>query len=321
MRSAKTTSFLLGLVAVLLLANYFVTNPPPVDIRVVAPPEIIASLPHWVAEDEGFYDDENITVHTVSLTNSALMVQALSADDADILPAVSLVEVLNSVAGSTLPPQIFSHSRMRLSSPFDSLLVSQGAATATLRDLPGKRIAVYPGTTASETLRHFLSDNNIDSESITFIPLPPPEHVMALQRGDVTAAYVYEPTRTQLLQSGRTRELYGSIYASLNNPSAIGVSVVSSRFVQERREVADRFFRVWDRSIQFIRTDTRAHAILATRLGISEGVAKAATWVDVTQLRELDIEVVRQTAQLFQEIGLVDSTVVVDGSLFFAAPR
>lgn len=316
MRSSKLTVVLLVAIGLAVAINNMIRTPSTVDVRIIIPPTIIAALPHWVAEDQGYYEQEGISVHPIALTTSGLMVQALSSDNADVLPAVSLVDILNALPKSTDPPKIFSHSRMTSATPFDSVLVLRGGPLVNLRDLAGRQIAVYPGMTATEALREFLNSNRVDTSRIRFVQLPPPEHIAALDRGDVDAGFEYEPTRSQLLQSGRTRELTGSVYASFNDPSAIGVSAVSTSFLHDHPESAARFFRVWDRSIDFIRSEQRAREILAMRLGIAQDVANAATWVDATKLAEIDITTVRKTGEFFQKIGSVAPEVNLSDDFF-----
>ena len=250
------------------------------------------------------------------------MVQALVDGDADVLPAVSLVDVVNSGVRSGLKkPLIFSHSRMRAEPPFESILVLRGSSYSTLRDLEGQRIAVYPGITSKSAVAHFLERNGLETSGIEFFPLPPPEHILALQRGDVVASHIYEPFRTQNLQAGRTRELSGSIYAFLQEGSAIGVSALSAKFAKDREDAAMRFLKAWDRSIAYIRDqDKEARAILAKHLKIALDIAESSTWVDATTSTEVDQAAVISTAKLFQELGVIDSAAILDESMFVADP-
>jgi ABC-type nitrate/sulfonate/bicarbonate transport system substrate-binding protein len=320
MNSKRVLIALAVFIVALVVINYLVRPPVTYDIRVVTPPSIIPSLPHWVAVEKGFYKEAGLNVLTIDITNSTLMVQALTTGDADVLPAVALVDVINAKA-SPNRPLIFSHSRLKTEPPFDALIVMRGSPISNLKELEGKKIAVYPGPTAQAAAKMFLERNNVNVGAIQFVTLPPPEHINSLQRGDVAASYMYEPLLTANLETGKVREISNSIYASLQDPSAIGVSVLSSRFFTDRNEVAKRYLAVWDRSIQFIRDHpAEARDILASRLKITKDVAQKATWVDATRVDEVDRNAVRATASLFQQVKVMES-VEIDDSFFLPSKK
>lgn len=165
---------LLILAIVVLAIAYVKVGPPPqnITVRVITPPSIIASLPVWIADEKGFFASKNLDIEFVDLTNSKLMVEAMLAGNADILPAVSLVD-LASTGGpgnvALLHVQIYSHSRMKKSPPFESILISTGSQLSTLSDLEGKNIAVYPGMTSELAVRHFLRVNGVNPTSVNFV--------------------------------------------------------------------------------------------------------------------------------------------------------
>ncbi len=301
----------------LIVLNYFISGPKEYDVRVVTPPAIIASLPHWVAEERGYYKDAHLRVITIDITASNLMVQALLDGDADVLPAVSLVDIANVSAQIPIKPLIFSHSRMRCDPPFEALSVVQASLITTLKELEGKSIAVYPGVTSKAAVSHFLKKNNVRTDTIEFIPLPPPEHITALQRGDVAASHIYEPQKTANLQDGKTRLISESIYAYFNSESAIGVSALSTKFYNTKKDAAKQYLSVWDRAVDYIRThDKDAREILMNHLKLSREVAMKATWVDVTKTYETSSKNVIETAKTFQEMGVISEDIILDETFF-----
>jgi NitT/TauT family transport system substrate-binding protein len=322
MRSIRLTGLFVVAVLALLLLSRWTMEPDDSDVRIVAPPAVVASLPHWVAEERGFYADEGLVVSTLQVTSSDLMVQALLDGDADVLASVSLVDVVNGGSRSRRKPLIFSHSRTRSDPPFESILVLRESTISALRDLAGKRMAVYPGITSTAAVRRYLAANKVDTSGIQFIPLPPPEHLMALQRGDVAASHMYEPNRSLTLQARRTRELAGSVYAYFQDASAVGVSAMSARFITERPDAAQRYLRAWNRAIDFIRTNhSEARNILAARLKLPIEVANVATRVDATRSDELDTGSVARTVRFFQELGAIADSILVDETLFVGLKR
>lgn len=319
----RTTIVALLLMAVALAATYILLGPPPTKhaIRIVTPPSIIASLPIWVALDEGYFKDEFLDVELVNVSDSKLMVEALLADNADILPAVSLADLATTGGPGNLAlmkVKIYSHSQMRKIPPFESLLVLPGSSISTLKDLENKKVAVYPGMTSELAMRHFLKAAGVNDSLVTYVKLPPPEHFPALAKNDVQAIHVYEPFRTASLDNGKTRELAGSIYASLTDPCAIGVSAVSRRLVREDKESAARYFKAWDKAIAFIRSEpVRSRKILADHLGMPEPLAAKATWVDATTVSETSFDILTLTVKMFQTAGVIPAEFILERDMVF----
>ncbi|WP_411725265.1 ABC transporter substrate-binding protein [Methyloglobulus sp.] len=307
----KTIVAILMALVIALFVVYVRIGPPPVvkTVRVITPPAIIASLPVWIAEEKGMFLNRGLNIQLVDLTNSQLMVEAMLAGNVDVLPAVSLADLVNT--GGTgnialLQVKIFSHSRMKKIPPFESILTSTGNAIGNIKELEGRRIAVYPGMTSELAVKYFLRSSGVNQENIRYIKLPPPEHEPALLRGDVDAIHVYEPFRTLSLQNGKARELAGSVYATLNEPSGIGCSAISRNFYRDKTDAAEKFLDAWNEAIDFIRDNpAEARKVLSQRLGLPETVAASATWVDATKTDETSYQILSDTVSSAKSAGII----------------
>lgn len=303
----KLLSFQIFVLILLITVNSCTEKKDEKEISIVTPPNIIASLPHWVAKEKEMYKEENISVNTVDIDDSATMINSLIEGSADVLPAVSMLDVVNGRARNVPnKPIVYSHSRMRKNPEFESLVVMSGSEISSLGDLEGSSIAVYPGNTSKKATKNYLRKNGVNVSKVRFVELPPPEHERALVRGDVQASHLYEPHRTRVMISGQCRKLSGSIYAELSNPSAIGASAISSKFKRKREKALKRYLSVWNKSVDFIRNNKReARKILSKKMEISEEVAMNATWVDVTKTKETSEKVIKETIRGLKKIGVV----------------
>jgi ABC-type nitrate/sulfonate/bicarbonate transport system substrate-binding protein len=274
-------------------------------VRVCFPPNLIASLPHWVAMEKGFYTEEGIEVTEIPFADSKTMISSLYSNDADFLPAVSFADfIINAKSyGSNLPPFIISHSRFKREPDFEALLVPNSSQISTLKDLEGKKIAVYPGITSLNAVKYFLSINGVNTDNITFMPLPPPQHIDLLIKGEVDCSHLYEPFKTQARLNSNMKELYNGVYASFNEPSAFGISVVSSKFYRDQPELAKKLLAVWNKSITYIREhNDEARMVLKDKLKLTDEVAKKAVWVDATLTSEVSEANLDATANSFKKI-------------------
>ena len=292
-------------------------------IRITIPSRIIASLPHWVAEDKNLYKDMGLIVKTISYNNSKHMIDTLYSGDSDFLPAVSLVDVVQaSHFKGADKVVIISHSRMVPYPAFENILVLVGSDISSYTGLYGKRIGVYPGVTSEATVKYFLTQNGVDVSSISFIKLPPQNHLNALLRGDIDASHSYDPFRTLFIVNKNARVIGSSLYGSLNNPSAIGVTVISSDFFKSNPESAEKLIVVWDKAIDFIRNNNKeARQIMANHLGINFRVAEEATWVNATKSNELSIKTIIETLHTMQDVGVIDSKASLHDQEFYGGAK
>ena len=322
--STRTIVILLAVASLSLLTIYYKIGPPkePGLVRIVAPPSIIASLPIWVGQSEGLFQRHQLKIEVVDLTSSRFMVQALVSGNADVLPAVSLVD-LASVDQAGVPAlmfaRIYSHSRMESSSPFESILTLPDNGISSLGSLAGKRVGVYPGARSEAVVSHFLSLSGVPLSDVSFAKLPPPEHERALLRGEVDAIHLYEPHRTLALSNGKVRELTGSVYAALSDPSAVGVSAVSREFMRRDPGVSGRFLDAWDEAISIIETKPGlAAAVLAKELGLPGEVAERATWVGATATTDTSFSVLAGTIDALQGAGVVAEDFVLERDMVWS---
>lgn len=279
-------------------------------VRVCFPPNLIASLPHWIAMDKGFYTEEGIEISEIANNDSKIMMSSVYSNDADFLPAVSFADFIFSsqTYKNSLPHYIVSHSRFKRDPAFEALLVPNNSNIATLKDLENKKIAVYPGVTSLNAAKYFLTINGVDISNITFMPISPPQHIDFLLKGEADCSHLYEPFKTQAKLNNNMKELYNGVYASFNEPSAFGVSVISSKFYRENPEVAKKLLKIWDKSIRYIREHPDdASQVLEKRLKLSPEVALKAVWVDATLTSEVSEVTLKATAESFNKI-FSDST-------------
>lgn len=296
----------LSVIALALLIWVFLTpNKEKGRVRICFPPTLIASLPHWVAMDQGFYAEEGIEPIELPFADSKTMISSLYYNDADYLPAVSFADfILNSKEfGTKFPPIIISHSNFRQEPNFEALLVLNDNNISTLKDLENKKIAVYPGITSLNVVKYFLEINGVNTTNIEFLPLPPTEHIALLLKGEIACSHLYDPMKTQALMNSDIKELYKGVYASLNEPSAFGMSLISRKFYTEQPELANKIIKVWNRSVKFIREHNQeARIILMKKMKLSEEVAMKSVWVDATLTTEISEETLQKTVDSFKKV-------------------
>ncbi|MBR0090962.1 MAG: ABC transporter substrate-binding protein, partial [Lachnospiraceae bacterium] len=86
----------------------------------------------------------------------------------------------------------------------EQLVAHEATDIHTMDDLRGKKVAAAFTSTAHYSLLNALELYGIDEKELTLLDMQQPDIIAAWERGDLDAAYVWEPGVSALLQKGRT---------------------------------------------------------------------------------------------------------------------
>lgn len=265
---------------------------------------IAASLPLFIADENGFFLDEGLTVETYSIANSNQLVDGILADNLDLFVESSAVPVLAADIRSPGAMKIFAVSSITSENPFDAILVRADASIESLEDLEGTSIGVFPGSTATNLLKKFLEDIGVDVGRIAFLPIPPQSQLAALQEGSIAALHAYEPTTAIALSNGDIRKLYGSVYAEMLEPNPQGIAVVSTEFARRSPDLAASTIRALERAMTFMReNDAESRKILSSRLGLPEAAADTMIFLYMVGHDDISAAALQGYADMLTELG------------------
>ena len=85
----------------------------------------------------------------------------------------------------------------------EALVARNGAGIEKVADLAGKKVAVPFVSTTHYSLLAALKHEGVDPKSVEILNLRPPEIAAAWERGDIDAAYVWDPALGQIKTSGK----------------------------------------------------------------------------------------------------------------------
>jgi taurine transport system substrate-binding protein len=84
----------------------------------------------------------------------------------------------------------------------EALVARNGSGIEKLADLAGKKVAVPFVSTTHYSLLAALKHEGVDAKAVEILNLRPPEIAAAWERGDIDAAYVWDPALGQIRTSG-----------------------------------------------------------------------------------------------------------------------
>ncbi len=124
----------------------------------------------------------------------------------------------------------------------ETLMVRDSAHIARGADLAGKRVAVPFVSTSHYSLLAALAHWHVAPDSVQIINLAPPQIAAAWARGDIDAAYVWEPALSALRQGGHA--LVGSDTVADWGAPTYDAWVVRREFARTNPSVVAAFVRV-----------------------------------------------------------------------------
>ena len=281
----------------------------PGTIRMAYQP-IVFGMPVFVAQEQKYFEKNNLVVDAKSFTSANDMINALVAGQVDMVPGAPLVPVLSLESQYPGRFRVFAHSIMTTEKPFDRVLVKTNSSINSIADLAGKKLALIPGTTAMNAIKAYLKKNGVDPSSITYVQLAPTAQIAALQSDAVDALYAYEPVLTIALEQGTYRTISPSVYCALLNPCPLVVSIVDRKFEKENPEITQRAIKSLDEAVQLMRDDpAKASAALAAYTKVQLAITPKVSLQNMTIGGNMDLNNLQQFIDILLDIGEIKSKV------------
>ncbi|ENU31359.1 taurine ABC transporter, periplasmic binding protein [Acinetobacter sp. CIP-A165] len=159
-----------------------------------------------------------------------------------------------AAAGRDLPIEVFLVTSKLGGS--EALVVSHKSGIKTPQDLVGKTIAVPFVSTTHYSLLSALKHWDISENQLKIINLRPPEITAAWERGDVDAAYVWEPALSKIKASGQV--LTDSKQVGEWGAPTYDLWVVRKDFAEKNPEFLKAFVKTSLKQIEAYNQDPKA---------------------------------------------------------------
>lgn len=297
--------------AVLILPGCQTTGPADRQRVRMAYQPIVFGLPVFVGKEQKIFEKHGVDVEDKSFTSANDMLNALVAGQVDMVPGSPLVPVVSLESQYPGRFRIISHSVMTSDKPFDRILVKSDSPIKSAKDLAGKKLALIPGTTASNVVRAYLKKEGVDPQSVSFIQLAPTAQLPALQSGSVDALYAYEPLVTIALNQGDAyRAVSGSIYTSMLEPCPLVVLIVDRNFERQHPDAVKKASEAFGEIFQVMRErPAEANMALVPYLKIPAEIAPKVNLQNMTPPGQIQLSNLQQFIDILREIGEVQQPV------------
>ena len=155
-----------------------------------------------IAIAEGYFDkyfaDRGIEVNTTVFDSGAEANQALASGSIDFA-TMGNTNAITALSRELKVEMVWLHEVL---GDNEALAVKNGSGIEKIEDLKGLRVAVPFASTAHYILLNVLKEAGIEDD-VQLLDMQTAEIVAAWERGDIKAAYSWQPTLAKLLDNGR----------------------------------------------------------------------------------------------------------------------
>lgn len=192
--------------------------------------------PSKVPQADGEYEKAtSAEINWRKFDSGADVIAAIASDDIDIGYVGS--SPLAAAASRELPIETFFVVGLIGES---EALVAKDAAS--VKDLVGKKVAVPFVSTTHYSLLAALKHEGVDTKSLEILNLRPPEIAAAFERGDIDAAYVWDPALGQIKTKGKV--ILDSAKVAEWGAPTFDAWIVRKDFASEHPEAVRDFVKV-----------------------------------------------------------------------------
>jgi NitT/TauT family transport system substrate-binding protein len=245
----------------------------PVTVRMAVLP-ILDALPMYVADEKGYFEEENLIVEFVPVPSASQRDQVIQAGQADGM----INEILSTLFYNKDSQEIVVVRNARVATseyPQFRILASAESGISDLDDLKGQEIGISEATIIEYSTDRLLQAEGFSDADINTIAVPGiPDRMALLASSELSAANLPDPLSSLAMQSGAV-----VIVDDAAHPE-FGHSTISFRkeFVDEHPEVVRKFLLAIERAVDDINADkTQFSDVLSERKLVPEPLLDSYT--------------------------------------------
>ncbi|WP_403022075.1 ABC transporter substrate-binding protein [Salinibacterium sp. GXW1014] len=267
----------------------------------VSIPPVADSLPVFVAIDNGYFDDLGLEVELVPAANGATAVNSLVSQSTDVA-LVSVPTLISAKAGG-LPVTIAALGIEGVDDYEAAIYVLEDSPIDDLEGLIGKKMATPSLKSIGDIFaRGELLDANQDPEGVQYVELPQSNMASALSAGDVDAAFITEPTLSEIRKTLELRPL-----AVQNGPQ--GLFATSEDTLDERSDAIKAFREAIAKGVADIEEDPSGVAEATMPNHTSMDANTAANMKLPRYVTEFDPSGFQDMVDLMLEVKLIEKKI------------
>lgn len=268
---------------------------------------VVDVAPVYLAEKEGFFKQEGLTVKFQQAQGGAALIPAMVGGNVQI--AFSNYVSLFLAKNRGIDLNVIAEGD-RAKPGFSGVFTMPNSPIRTPADLAGKKVAVNTLNNVGDVaISAVLSQQGVDPKTLKFVEIPLPDMGPTMQRGEIDAAWVVEPFTTSLKSTLKARAIIDP-FTGPTDGMAIAGYAVTKRFADQNPKTIAAFLRALDKATAAANADSSKVAeVVPTYTGIKADAASKFTLPEYTATP--DAKALQRVADLMKQFGKLDQSLDV----------
>lgn len=234
----------------------------PVSLKVVILP-FISFAPYWIAQDDGYFTEQGLTVEFVDMTNQQDTLPAMLGGQVDVTSGQVYAAMFNAAAKDS-PVRIVADKGYINPAACENIATigRKGAFDAgdiSAAQLTGSRMTIVAGSWNEYFLDKQLKALNLTNTSASNTALSSPAVLEALNAGQVDITVQNEPWVTRMLDAGHVKLTPGIAKLLPNSESA--VMLFGPKLMGANADVGNRFMLAYLKAVRAYNAGKTNHNI------------------------------------------------------------
>jgi len=262
--------------------------------------------PLYLAEQEGYFDDEGLDVTIETIAGGAVGVTQVVSGELDFT-AGTWTNILLAVSQG-LELQVVREGSSAGKEGVNALIALDGSGIESAEDLRGETVSVNTLGSATELqIRDCLASEGLEPGDYDLVEVPFPDTPAAVSQGRVAAGFVPEPFITIGSSQGLSPILYPAVCNEDQSNSTVVNWSTSRQFAEQNPQVVEAFVRAMDKATELAIDDpSSVSSILPTFTTLTPELAEAIVQPNFNREGTPDVENAEFIMGLMVDYGLLD---------------
>jgi NitT/TauT family transport system substrate-binding protein len=285
----------------------------PDQLQVVVLP-FLSFAPFFIAQDEGYFAEQNLEVEFVQFDDSAAAIPALAQGDLDVVSGFISVGTLNAIASGEELKIVTDKGYMNPAGCVsDTFMISRKLAESgdldDLTQLAGRKVAMNPVSIEGYFLDQLLGSAGLTLDDVQIEELPPPAELEALDEGVIDLVFTAEPWVTRISDAKA-----GVVWMPLKELAPdfqSGIVLYGPSLLKDNPDAGRRFMVAYLKAVRQYnegKTDRNVE-ILAENTGLESDLLVELCWPHFREDGMINVQSILDFQDWAVEQGLLDTPV------------
>jgi NitT/TauT family transport system substrate-binding protein len=287
------------------------------DVLRVVSTSFLAHAPIFIAQEEGYFTEQDLEVEFVQMVSSGHAVPALVEGDVDIIPGAVRISVLNAMVRGAKVGFVADFGHASAGDCFAWALVARPALAASGElegpaQLKGRRIATNPSVHNGYFLEKLLNTAGMTLDDVDIVNIPFAARPEALEKGSVDLATSSEPWTTRMRQAGQA--VIWMSFQQVIPDFQQAVIMYGPTLLVKNPDAGRRFMVAYLKAVrQYNEGKTsRNIEILAKNTGLDDELLRDCCWPPIRSDGRINLDSVLDFQRWGLEKGLLDKQVPIE---------